>query len=267
MDTTRQSSFQSVLLLSGAFAFALCVLVGVHELGHAAALRYFGITQMRIVLHPFSASRVVWDTTDEFLGYVDAAGPLAAILVGCAIAMVLWRWRTPAILPLLFLCPVALITEGFSSTMQLVLRLPGTDMMRMVRAGVPYSLLLFLAVSLFLISIVVFCLLLPLANISGKESFLKRLVILEGGFALWMVIRLVYVFLFSRTDLVPNCFNLVFALLVAAILAAVCKPVGRLLKRISHTEPVPSDWKATGMSLALATGIIVMLLAFFNGYG
>jgi hypothetical protein len=59
---------------------------------------------------------------------------------------------------------------------------------------------------------------------------------------------------------------LVFALLLAAILAAVCKPVGRLLKRISHTEPVPSDWKATGMSLALATGIIVVLLAFFNGY-
>ena len=106
MDTSKQSSFQSVLLLAGAFAFALCVLVGVHELGHAAALRYFGVTKMRIILHPFSASRVVWDTTDEFLGYVDAAGPLAAILVGCAIAMVLWRWRTPAILPLLFLLPL-----------------------------------------------------------------------------------------------------------------------------------------------------------------
>ena len=265
MDIDKRSSFHSVLLLGGAFAFALCVLVGVHELGHAAALRYFGITQMRIVLHPFSASRVIWDTTDEFIGYVDAAGPLAAIFFGCTISLVLWRWRKATILPLLFLCPVALITEGFSSTMQLVLRLPGTDMMRIVRAGVPCSLLLFLAIGLFLVSITVFCLILPLANVSSKDSFLKRLVILEGGFGLWMAIRLVYVFLFSRTDLVPNCFNLVFAMLVAAILAVACKPVCKLVKGILHTKPVPSDWKATSVSLALAGGVVVILLVLFNG--
>lgn len=265
MDTDKQSSFHSVLLLAGAFTFALCVLVSAHELGHAAALRYFGITQIRIVLHPFSASRVIWDTTDEFIGYVDAAGPLATIFFGCMISMVLWRWRRATILPLLFLCPVALTTEGFSSTMQLLLRLPGTDMMRIVRAGVPYSLLLVLAVGLFLVSIVVFCFILPLANVSAKDSFLKRLLILEGGFGLWMVIRLVYVSLFSRTDLVPNCFNLAFALLVAAILAMACKPVCKLLKGILYTKPVPSDWKATSVSLALATGVIVMLLVFFNG--
>jgi hypothetical protein len=228
-------------------------------------LRYFGITQMRIVLHPFSASRVIWDTTDEFIGYVDAAGPLAAIFFGCTVFMVLWRWRRATILPLLFLCPVALITEGFSSTMQLLLRLPGTDMMRIIRAGVPYSLLLVLAIGLFLVSIVVFCFILPLANVSSKNSFLKRFLILGGGFGLWIVIRLVYVFLFSQTDLVPNCFNLAFALLVAAILAMACKPVCKLLKGISHTEPVPSDWKATSVSLALATGAVVILMVLFNG--
>ena len=265
MDTNKKSSLQSVLLIAGAFAFALCILVSVHELGHAAALRYFGVTQMRIILHPFSASRVVWDSTDEFIGYVDAAGPLAAILFGCTITIALWHWRSPFILPLLFLCPVALITEGFSSTMQLVLRIPGTDMMRIVRAGVPYSLLLVVAISLFLISIVVFSFLLPLANVSGKDSFLKRILILESSFSIWIIIRLIYVLIFSRTDLVPNIFNLVFAILVAAILAGTCKPVCRLLKSISYTEPVPLDWKATNMSLTMAIGIVVILLVFFNG--
>ena len=265
MDTRASSVVRPILVLAGAFAFAMCVSVSVHELGHAAALRYFGVRQMQIILHPFSASRVVWDATDEFLGYVDAAGPLASVLVGVVVTAALWPVRRASLLPLLFLGPIALITEGFSSTMQLAFRLGGTDMMRIVRAGVPHWLLLVLAVGLFLASIVVFCLLLPLASGSRRVGFFTRLIVLESGFALWMLIRLGYVAAFSRADLVPNCFNLVFALLVAAILAVACKPVCSLFGRACRSEPSPPDWKAAGVSVGLATVVVVSLLVFFNG--
>ena len=81
-----RSRRHAALLLAGAWAFALCVIFAAHELGHLLALRLYGVTEVRIVLHPFTGARTVWNATNEFLGVVDAAGPLASIMVGVGIS-------------------------------------------------------------------------------------------------------------------------------------------------------------------------------------
>jgi len=62
------SWLRSYTLLFAAFAFAFCVGVGAHELGHAFALHLFGVHDVKVVLHPFGASRTVWNTSNEYLG-------------------------------------------------------------------------------------------------------------------------------------------------------------------------------------------------------
>ncbi|MBN1963201.1 MAG: hypothetical protein JW910_01055 [Anaerolineae bacterium] len=264
-DQSGHTLVRSSLLLFGAYAFAYSVLITVHELGHALVLRAFGVTDVKVVLHPFTGSRTIWDATDEFIGTVDAAGPLAAILVGTIVTAVFWVWRRPVLMPFLLFAPVAYLTEGLSNFMQVALRSPGSDALRMIAAGVPESALIVFTVVIFLAGIVVLLLLLPLLNLSPAAGFWEKALTLAGGLGGFMLLRVVYGLLVDDQALSRNGPQLAFALLMGVLLAALFRPAYRLLGRLARTAVMPVEWPASWVAVILGVGVVVIQLAFFSG--
>jgi hypothetical protein len=255
---------RSTLLLLGAYVFAYSVLVTLHELGHFLALRLYGVTDVRIVLHPFTGSYTSWNTTNAFIGVVDAAGPLNAILIGTIVTAALWSRRRPALLPFLFLGPVAYLTEGLSNFMQVALQSPGSDAMRIVAAGVPEIVLLVLTVALFLLGIVSLMSMLPLVDLAPESRFPERFGVLAIGLGMFMLLGIGYGMLVDNQAVSRNGPHLLFALVMAGLLAALYRPLYPWLARTFRNAVTPVAWSASQAAMSLAAGIVALQLLFFN---
>ena len=62
-----------------------------------------------------------------------------AFAIGALVAAALWRNPSPALGFLMRQGPPALVMEGVSNQMQILLRSPGSDAMRIAHAGVPLA--------------------------------------------------------------------------------------------------------------------------------
>jgi len=253
---------KSVLALIGAFSFAFFVGIALHETGHAIMIKYFGIDEVKIVLHPFKASETIWEVNNDYIGYVDVAGPIFNIFVGNIIMTFLWRRRNQIISPFLLLGPTALIQEGFNSIMQLLLHIPGTDSIRIVASGIPYTIVLSVAILFSVLGLVMFCLQLPLYGISLKDSFLGKLVILLPGLTVYMLIVLLYEFVFSPSELMRGLILTVFSTLVATLLATIYKPINSSLEFLAYTDVALLNWHDVWIVLGLGSVVIILGLLF-----
>jgi len=254
--------YKSVLALIGAFSFAFFVGIAIHETGHAIMIKYFGIEDVKIVLHPFKGSQVLWEVNNDYIGYVDVAGPLFNIFVGNTIMALLWRKRNQILLPFLLLGPMALIQEGFSSSIQLLLRIPGTDSMRIVSSGIPYAIVLGVAILFLALGFIVFSLQLPLYGLSPKDSFLGKLVVLLPGLTVYMLIVLLYTFVFSPSELMRGFILTAFSTLVSILLATIYKPTYSSLGFLAHTDVVLLGWNDVWVALGLGCVVIILGLLF-----
>ncbi|MDX1359380.1 MAG: hypothetical protein R3232_11165 [Clostridia bacterium] len=191
MKTRNIDSLKSFLLLFFSFTFANSVTVAIHELGHAILIAACG-NKVRVILHPYLSSRVLWNPTLELFGYVDAAGPLFNILISTIILAVLWKFRKPVLMPLILMAPLSYFQEGFSSFMQIILNQQGTDSIRMIRSGVPMVILLVVSIALLLFGIFLFVAMFPLFNIKKEYSFGRVFSIVYGATGLNMIIMLLF---------------------------------------------------------------------------
>ena len=247
---------RSALLLFGGYTFAYSVLVAVHELGHFLTLRALGVANVTFVLHPFTGSKTIWDATDEFIGTVDVAGPLAAVVVGVIITAAIWALRRPVLVPLLLLGPVACLTEGVSNFMQIALRSPGSDAMRIVEAGVPGAVVATVSVLIFLAGMSGLVLLLPVVGLSPDAGFSDKAMVLGAGLGAFMLVGVVYGVFVDGTALSRNGPQLAFALVMALVLAAIYRPVFRFLRRGVRASVRNVQWAASW--LAVSFGVVVV---------
>ena len=260
MVRAPRSATRSVLLLLGAFAFAFCLGMTVHELGHLVAIRLLGITEVTVSVHPFRPSYTSWNATRGGLGYVDAAGPLGNVLLSTVVVALLWRKRSPYLLPLLLWAPMAYIGEGFNSMMQLLLDVPGSDSVNIVVAGAPFAVVLATAAVLFIVGVVTFCLQLPLLGVSPRDSFWRVLCILVIGLAPYMILVLLYAVAFSPPDITRGVVLLAFVTLLATLLAAICRPLRRILGRHTDIDAAAASWGAAQVSLGTGVGMVAGLI-------
>ena len=109
---TRKKLIPSLLLLLGSFAFAFCLGEAVHELGHYLSHRLNGVT-VGIRLDPFGGSLIINGSSapPETWGITTLMGPLFNLACGLLVTLLVWRFRKPALLPLLLWGPVALVQE------------------------------------------------------------------------------------------------------------------------------------------------------------
>lgn len=252
-----------LLLLLGSFAFAFCLGEAVHELGHFLAHCAYG-THVGIRLDPFGGSCILNGSSapQETWGVTSAAGPLFNLLVGVMVSLSLWRYRRPALLPLLLWGPIALVQEGV--TFALGILTPGGDARLIVESGFPGPLLLGLGVLFLACGVTVVCWVLPQVGLSASDSFGRRFSAVSGGMVSFMLIRLLGSSVLSPHLAQENAVPLVFALLLAAIVAALYRPAQSVLRRSSDNGSAGVHWPAVLSSTTVGAAMILFQMAALN---
>lgn len=251
-----------VLLLFTSFIFAFCIGEAVHELGHFLTHRAYGY-QVGIILDPFGGSRTLGSSSPkEIWGITSLMGPLFNLPVAITLSLFLWQKRQPGLLPFLLWGPIALIQEGV--TFSLGLLTPGGDAALVVDWGVPSPVILSLGILFLASGVAMVCLELPLLNLSPKDSFSRRFIVVIGGMVSFMVVRLLYTIFSSPNLAQENVVPLIFSLLLATIVVLLYDPLHSVLNRISFGEPVIVGWRAVLSSAALGIGMILVQFVFFN---
>jgi hypothetical protein len=210
---------RKTLALLGAFTFAFFLGTVIHEYGHVIALRYYNVDQYSVIIHPFKGNQVNWVVNNDYIGIVDAAGPLFNVVFGNLLLIILWNQRYKVLPSFLLLAPVSLIQEGFNTFIQVILALPGTDSMRIISAGVPGVVLLVIGCLGFICGVFLLVLLLPLFGVSPMDSVFERVFSLVFGLGGYMVLILVYSVLFYPSGVIRGIVLVLFTVVVGVVIA------------------------------------------------
>lgn len=255
---------KKILLLMGAFSFAFFIGTVVHEFGHVIAIKAFGIEQFKVIIHPFVGNYVTWDVDNNFIGYVDAAGPLFNVFMGNSFLIGFWRWRQRIIPSILLWGPVALIQEGFNSLIQVALNIPGSDSVRIIFVGVPAFCLVTID-SLFLIAgVVLLTIQLPLYGVSAEDSCLSRITTLVPGFVGFMMAIFLYDMLFNPLGVTRGIVLIIFSSAIAILVSFMDEPISKHVGIKLRCEVAPINGTVIFYVLGLATTIIILGLFLFN---
>lgn len=243
-----------MLLLASAVAIAEMAEVAVHELAHLVVDRLIG-ADASIDLHPFGPSATHIDGTlpDTGLAWAVAAGPAGAVVVCSVIALLAWRRRTPGMLALILLGPVALLFEGANAIVQLVEGAVGTDVTILVGRGVPSPLVAVLAGTALAVGLVWAAAATALVGFGATRA--DRWVTPVVGYAAYPLLGLVWVASLGPGAPDRNIGLLAFGLVVGATVAAIRRPVARRLR----LRAWPADAGHASAMPFLAVGLAVVL--------
>lgn len=262
MKQRSSESLKSFILLFFSFTFANSVTVAIHEVGHALAIWAGGVKDVKIILHPYLSSRVIWNPIPELLGIVDAAGPLFNIIVSTIILLVLWKFRKPILMPFLLMAPLSYFQEGFSSFMQIVLNQAGTDSIRIIQSGVPMIVVLVISIILLLLGIFLFVAFLPMFGIRKTYSFGRVYTIIFSATGLNMVIIFIFGLWKDVGERLRALILLAGMLLFSLIFAGLHKTIfkRRAVLGIKHYKTTTTDILVTLLTalVPVALGIIFL---------
>jgi hypothetical protein len=263
---TRSQLIRSMLLFFGAFLFAFSLnSYLIHESGHALGGVLVGCQFESLQVNPFGTGGWV----DQCPGTITLAGrfirgmggEIFGLPLSIAITLLLWRKRSPMLLPLLMSATVVCIGNVFSVLS--ITSYPGFiyDYGWALLVGIPSSILWAIGVASLVFGIVLMNMLIPLAGIEPIEPLWKVLVLNLSTWPLYLAVRLIYQSLIGINIAGP--FSVfVFGIIVATLTALTYKLFYKLADRLTHTEPVlPSVgavWLAIGLGVGL-TGILVAL--------
>lgn len=262
---TGSQLIRSMLLLFGAFLFAFSLnSYVIHEAGHALGGVLFGCQFESLHVNPFG----VGGWTDRCPSTMTLAGKFARGMGGeifglplsIAVTILLWRKRSPLLLPLLMSATVVCIGNVLS-VLSSVAAYPGYvyDYGWALHVGVPPFVLWAIGIASLVIGIILMNLLTPLAGVGTTERFWKVLILNLAVWPLFFVVRLIYL---SSVG-IDSAGLLSFVLegvILATLSALTFKPVCRLADRITHTEPRLPSARAAWPSIGLGLGLTLMLL-------
>lgn len=248
-------------LLFGAAAITLNLTTACHELGHVIVDRINGL-DASIVLEPFRSSyvRLGRPFPDSLTGWPEAAGPLANVTVGLVLLLGVWRWRHPALLPLLIWAPMALLQESANALVQLALREEGTDWDRLIDAGFQINLVLAIGILGLLAGLGLLIPVLPIAGVDVRWPWQSRLAVIGAGLAGYPALSLVIspVLGDGHGDATRNLALLVFFLLIGVVVV--------IAMRFTHRAVPPRVWLVDSAHVAgVLAGASLVVLLFLVG--
>lgn len=258
------STLKSILLVLGAYIFSYCLGLTFHEMGHALAYTILGISDIRIYVHPFALSHCDrGPVPTEMLPFTGAMGPLFNIICSTIITIAVWRKRNPKLLPLIMCAGTAFTAEGVA----IIIDIAGLPLLTdwgkvMIIGGVSPIIMGIICVLFLVIGTIILLLLLPLVNISSRDSYLRRILI-SIGFILYFIFSVIYVSIFDLNVLDNRLIALLSVIGFNFLLMALYKPVFPFLDRISHTDTSIVNWSAVAIAFGSALTIIVIDLVFF----
>jgi len=246
----------SAALLSAAVAIAVNLEIALHELGHLTANALAGVGS-RIELHPFEPSRTVLDGAlpAGALTFSAAAGPAAAVAAGALLLVALWRARRPLLLPILLTGPLALVMEGANALIQLIDGAPGTDW-TIVATSVSTGLLAVVATAAVLVGLAALVRLMSIAGVDWRGHTSTRLSVTLLGFTPYFLAGLAWVWLLGPEGAGRNVGLVVFAALIATVIALAYPVAGRL----AALRPADVSRGDAAWASAVAAGLVIGLL-------
>jgi hypothetical protein len=257
----QSSIIKSILILAGAFTFAILLSELVHDSGHYFSLLLYGNAWVKVHFDPFGGMRIMGtgELPANILGVTSLAGPIPNLILAVTIFLILWRWNRPILLPFLLWGPIALIQKGV--TFSLGLLTPGGDAFWISRLGIPPLIILIFGILLLIGGIFVLAKLLPLAGVYKKDPFLRRLAIISLGMCSLMIVRLVYSLVAMPQYAIENAVPLVFSLILSVIVVLIQSANPGFLIGIKIRDYYALDWGATPFSLVL--GVMMFSLHIF----
>ena len=257
---------RSMVLFFGAFLFAWSLNAYiVHEAGHAFGGVLFGCQFQGLRINPLGTGG--WldqcPSTMTLAGKFvrGMGGELFGLPLSIAVTLLLWRKRSPLLLPLLMSATVVCIGNVFSVLFSIAAYPAAVyDLGWMLYFGISPSVLWAIGIASLVLGIIFMNLVTPLAGVGSTEPFWKVLTINLAAWPLFFVVRLIYQSLLGMEIAGPLIF-VIEGVFFALLTALTFKPVCRLADRIAHTEAVlPSPgaaWLAVGLGLGLTVALVI----------
>jgi hypothetical protein len=265
------SLLKSVGLFMGSSLFAWRLVDTLHETAYSLAgilLAFLdkGIIMQTVTRHSFYLGGLgIGCIAPSCDAYRAIAESLFDLVIAATISLLLWRNRSPRLLPLLLLGSYALIFESQYIIKQ-AFAYPEeyVDWFFVIRAGVPPGILAILGIILVIGGAFWLLLLLPLAGISFQDPFWRKLLVLLAGIPLYSLVAVFFQSLFMngmRFDFIQD---LAVSTVLMATTAALHKPMLPWLERIAHTSPEQACWRDILVAFALGAASVIVQLVIFN---
>ena len=287
MNTNSSSHFsilKSTLLFMGASFFAFLLSGFLHETGHYLASMIQGVPIRGIVLNPFGQDYNIYlgDTRAIFAtpaakAFNGAAAPFFDVFIGVLISSLLWRKRSPVLLPLLMVGSTSLLIESVAIIIEFK-GIVGSDFGKIVAIGVPQTILVLLAIVMFAAGCLWILQLLPLAGINSHDPFWRKLVMFLAGIPVLLLCAVIYQTLFGEDYYIPSwrgylimerlrkakTIELGVSIAVFTVIAALHKPLFPWLDRLSHTPVGQVRWRDALIAVGLGLAMTIIQLVSFN---
>jgi hypothetical protein len=236
----------------------------VHDSGHYLCHLAYGNHQARVHFDPFGGTHIYGadGLPAQVLSVTSAAGPLANLFLGLMSFFLLWRVRRPGLLPFLLWGPVAMIQEGV--TFSLGLLTPGGDAAWISVAGIPRFEILLVGIFLLIGGVGFITALLPLAGIQRADPWGKIFSILLLGMCTLMLVRFIHALVIAPQYRLENTIPLIFSWLLAALVAALFRPLTAGMETDHAMGSIPTTWPVPLFGLVLGMSLFVFQIAAFN---
>jgi hypothetical protein len=262
---TGSQLIRSMLLFFSSFLFAYSLnSVIIHEAGHAFGGVLFGCQFESLHVNPFGAGGWVNRCPDtmSLTGMViqGMGGEIFGLIISIAITLLLWRKRSPMLLPLLMSATVVCIGNVFS-VLDSLSSYPNSvfDYGWAINVGMPSFILWVIGIASLLFGFIFMDLLFPLGGIGISTPFWQVLILSLTTWPFFLALRVIYQSLAGRSIEGPISI-LVFGVILTMLTAITFKPVYKLADRISHIEPVLPSVGSVLLGIGLGVGLTILLV-------
>jgi len=221
----REQLTAQASILFGSYAFAITLSSFIHEVGHILAMRYYGITSIRLVINPLTESYAMplVSLPSEHMLLFSSSGMIFQFMVTTLIAGLLWRRRNILALPLLTCFPLSLLNIGSYLLMGGIV--DGSDVLLMADAGLPLSVIRIVGIITLLVGVYAFTRILAGMCMGADSSMLEIALPIVSSFSLYGLAMLIYGY-YSGYGTMIGSINLVMAPILTAVLTLVFKKTG-----------------------------------------
>ena len=284
-SASRFSLLKAIGLFMGASFFAYLLSIAIHESGHYLASSLLGVPERGTVLNPFGANYNIYlGDSSVALGtplrraFSGASGPLFDLLIAVTLSLLLWRKRSPALLPFLLLGSYALLHESVAMIMAVIGDSSSGDWISVMAVGVPPGVVVLLAAIMLAAACIWILQILPLTGINPQDLFWRKLVVFLAGIPLLFLCAVVYQTLFGTDIYVPTFGGVMMRMgllkgkiifmaastVLTLIVTPLHKPLFPWLDKLAHTPPAQVRWRDMLVAIGLGVTITIIQLVFFN---
>ena len=252
----------------GSLLVAVCLLIPIHEFGHAIAYAIKGYENITISINPFMGITSTSETIqmeDAFL--IAAGGTIFDILIAILIAGIFWKFSSPYLLPLKMYPVMAFLIEGVVILAGFFFSDSYTDFAILIDLGFPVFVVGIISAVLILGGLFGMYQIWGLLGIQREDSFLKVLlvnIVYPLYFGVAYVVMGVLIGSFVGDIQILMLISLVIHIGLLLLLTSLHKVILPKFVKILPKNIKSPDVKVTLYCILMGVAFVALSLIFFN---